>query len=138
VYLGQYQLGDRLPIRVFCSDSDDLPVEPDEAPRACLRNASGVAVPDLWIPPLNRSGSPGLFQYPLHLDARFSTGYYAVEISWKVSGSPRATVVQFQIVAGGDPEGAVLSMYAFSRPHAEFLVYQTDSAKIHKGRNPSV
>jgi hypothetical protein len=96
MYLGQYQLGDRLPIRVLCSDADDLPVEPDEAPRACVRNVSGVAVPDLWLPPLDRTSAPGLFQYPLHLDARFATGYYVAEISWKAGGNPRATACSFR------------------------------------------
>lgn len=138
MYLGQYQLGDRVPIRVFCSDADDLPVEPDEAPRANIANASGVAIHSLWLPPLSRTLSPGLFQHPLHLDARLATGFYRVELSWKVSGNARAAVDQFEIVDAGHEAGSVISMYAFSRPQAEFLVYQTDGKKLYKGRNPSV
>jgi hypothetical protein len=138
MYLGRYQQGDRLPLRVFCSDADDAPVEPDEAPRATIWSTASICASNIWIPPIHRTASPGLFQYPLHLDSRFPAEYYTAEISWKVNGAPRATIVHFEVVGGGHPDGAVISMYAFSRPQAEFLVFQTDAAKIFKGRNPSV
>ena len=44
----------------------------------------------------------------------------------------------FEIIPGGNEEGQVLGMAFYHRPEADHVVYQTESGKIFKGRNPTV
>lgn len=138
MYLGAYQLGDRLPGAILCRGSTLLPVAPDLAPTANIYSVSAGPVAQYSLPPADRPGATGLFARAIHLDARFSVGRYAVHYSWLVSGAARASCDVFDILTGGHADGAVIALYPYHCPHAEFLVQQLDSRKLVKGRNPTV
>jgi hypothetical protein len=42
----------------------------------------------------------------------------------------------FDLIAGGDEGGAVVSMFAIDRPEARYVVGQLASGKLVQGRNP--
>lgn len=137
MYLGDYQLGDRLPLEVFCQNAAGLPVEPDAAPVATVYAGSATtSVVSQLLPPADRFGAPGLFQHTMHLDGRFNTGRYNVLFSWLASGSPRVSLARFYVLPNGNAAGAVIAMTHYRQPQAEFLVQQLDSGRLVKGRNP--
>lgn len=137
MYLGDYQLGDRLPLEVFCQTAAGLPVEPDDAPVATVyAGSSTTSVVSLALPPSDRFGAAGLFQQTVHLDGRFNTGRYNVLFSWLASGSPRVSLARFLVLPGGDARGAVIALAFYQQPQAQFLVHQTDAGRLLRGRNP--
>jgi hypothetical protein len=139
MYLGSYQLGDRVGLVVDCHRPGAVAELPDAAPVATIVGPSGTAVRTLAVPPPEPISQPGLFTFGLHLDGRFAPGRYAVRFSYTVLGATRVPkLATFEVLPGGDPDGAALAMYHFQRPHAAFLVRQLDSGKIVKGRNPRV
>lgn len=139
MYLGDFQLGDRVPLTVFCTNASGAPVSPDAAPAVSifLEGASAPAF-SMRLPPADRVNTPGLFLHALHLDGRFTTGEYVAHVSWLASGAARATLLRFGVLPGGHADGAVIAMYPYRRPHADFLVQQTDGRKLLRGRNPVV
>lgn len=139
MYLGDFQRGDRLPLKVLCTNAAGLPVNPDEAPTATFY-AAGSTTPafSVALPPADPVDATGLFLLAVHLDGRLSEGYYGVQLSWVVSGSPRAELRKFCVIPGGNKDGAVVSMYHYRRPHADFLIQQTDGRKLLRGQNPTI
>jgi hypothetical protein len=131
MFIGAYQLGDRVPLAVL---TDALPAA---APVAVVHGETGPVYSTL-LPQIDRAGAPRLFTRSVHLDARWTPGYYSVQYAWTVAGSGRALVDTFQVLPNGHRDGAVIALYAYHRPHADFLVQQVDSGKIVKGRNPSI
>ena len=80
----------------------------------------------------------GQFLFRVFLNHDFSVGRYTVHYTWAYSSNTYIDIDTFEIVAGGDPDGAINSMYFYHRPHADFVVYQLTSGKIQKRRNPKV
>lgn len=141
MYLGAYQLGGRVALTILCHDANGVPLAPDAAPRVSVHGGqSNVFIAAFDAPPLDRPNAPGLFQMVLHLGGRFPVGYYEAFYTYSVGLGSNNPVEHdsFQVVAGGDPRGAVLALYALNKPHAQFLIQQCDSGKILKGSNPSV
>lgn len=138
MYLGAYQLGGRVHLPAFGADLGGTPANPDAAPRAVVYAASGLPPVGYLIPPTDLGNADGLFGRTIHLDARFSPGDYAALVSYSSGGTPRADLHTFTVLPGGHPDGTVIALYPYHRPQAEFLVQQTDSGSILKGRNPSV
>jgi hypothetical protein len=139
MYLGRFQLGDRLPLVVLTRDGSGQPELPDAAPGAALYppGATAPAV-SLELPPADPIGSPGLFLHALHLGRLFAAGEYRVRYSWTAGGLPRSATGSFTILPGGHPDGTVIAMYRFRRPHADFIIQQLDGGVRVKGRNPTV
>lgn len=137
MFLGNYQPGDRLPLVVDVHHQGAVAV-PDSAPVARVYTAAAATVADYVLPPLDPSNFPGFFGRPVHLDARFGVGQFAVRFAWTVGGLMRAAVKTFAVLPGGHPDGAAIAAYAFHMPQAEYLVLQLDSGKLFKGRNPTV
>lgn len=138
-YLGDFQLGDRLPIKVLCTNAAGLPISPDEAPTASFYAAgSATAAFSVALPAADPTDATGLFLLAVHLDGRLSEGNYAVQLAWTVSGSPRAELRKFTVIPGGNKDGAVVAMYHYRRPHADFLIQQTDGRKLLRGANPTI
>lgn len=138
MYLGVYQLGDLLPLSVLTADADGATALPDAAPEATLFNPDGTVALTLSLPPVDPSAAPGLFGHSFHMDGRLAEGPGRVRYSWAVSGVPRSREGFYEVVAGGHADGAVIAGFAYHRPHGEFIVMETDSSKLKRGRNPAV
>ncbi len=136
VSLGRYPLGGTVHLYLVCTDGARAPALPDNAPRLAVFDSSGNRVLTKQIAIQDRYQVTGLFHHPLFLGAPFGTGHYGVELSYSISGAPFLETAAFDVTGDGNVEGDTLAMYFFRRPHADFVVWQTESGKIKKGRNP--
>ncbi len=89
------------------------------------------------MPIQDRFAVVGFFQYPLLLGSLFPAGQYRVIYQWTIAGNPFSEVASFEVVGtAGHPDGAGLSMIWYSRPTSDFVLFQTESGRIIRRRNP--
>lgn len=137
MYLGRYQLGQEIPLSVRALNSSGVPTAPAAVPTINVYKSDGTKVISAkGIPIVDRYGVTGYFSYNLYLDARFATGSYAIVVSWTVSGFTGRDVLHFEVVRAGNVDGAIVSLYFYRRPHADFILQGTDGGVLTKGRNP--
>ncbi len=79
-----------------------------------------------------------LFGQRLLLTAEFAPGRYEIYYRYRASTYSNVVTDVFEIAAGGDTAGSVVSMVGYKRPHATYVVHQLDSGRIRKGKNPRV
>lgn len=135
--LGDWQLGSEFPI--VCQTTDGTsPAWPDRAPQLALYDGDDL-IRRILMPADSQAQMPGLFRYPLFLDASFpSSGPIHGFVQWVSGGLAFAKPLFFRILPGGDAFGQVIAMTYVRRPSTGFLVYQTDAGEILKGTNPRV
>lgn len=134
---GRYQLGDIVPLGVRATNGSGTPTVPDQAPVATIVSDSAQVL-TLALPIVDRYGITAWFSYPLHLSGIFAAGTYRVVYDWVIGGTAYGSEDTFEIAAGGDGEGAGLSMFWFGRPTSDFLLLQTDGGRIIRRRNPRI
>lgn len=139
MYLGRYFQGQQVPLTLSATDQNGTPGLPGAAPTARVRGDAGV-LQVLALPILDRYGATGLFQTLLTLGSSFPAGRYRVSYHWTQGGFTGTTEDVFEVAPGGDAAGAIISMAWYERPHANFLILQTDpsSGQLLFGRNPSL
>lgn len=137
MYLGRYSLGEEIILPVHATAGGQV-VTPDEAPTVSVYDADGTLVFSAAMPGWDRQRSPGLFAYRRQLDEDFAPGRYAVRTGYRAGGTGRACVHHFEVVAGGDAAGRVVSMLHVARPQADYLVTKTDAGKRLFGRSPTL
>jgi hypothetical protein len=128
-------LGDRLGLALVCTNAG-IPALPDAAPTAAVYDSAGRHVVTYSIPPVRTEDA--MFARAIHLGRLYVIGRYAARLSYAVAGLQRVGLVVFDVVAGGDPAGAVIAGYPFHRPQGEFHVLDLDSGELVRGRNPFV
>jgi hypothetical protein len=142
MYRGRYQLGTHVPLAVLTVNGSNVPSAPASCPRLEVRTAAGAVVfGDKPVPVQDRYGAEvdaTVFAYSLFLDGRFAAGLYTATYRYTLGSYEGVVVDEFEVVAGGDGDGAVIAMHYFDRPHAKFVVMQLDGGSLVKGRNPRV
>ncbi len=131
--LGRFQPGPSVTIGLSTVNAAQSPAMPDAAPIATIVNASSVTI---WTGKIALTPTPFLFSLPIFLGIAYPVGTYQVSYSWDVLGVPVTASDQFEVIAGGDIGGRVISMYAYVRPEATYVVGQLTSGTIVQGRNP--
>jgi hypothetical protein len=134
-WLGTYPLGGTAHCYLRTKNSSGVPTAPDDAPRIVVLGSSGE-VYNSRMPALDPFQITGLFHTPLFIGAGFAAGHYSAVMTYDVGSHSGIEQLEFEVKANGDVEGNILAMHFFRRPHADFLVWQTESGKIKKGRNP--
>jgi hypothetical protein len=137
-YRGRFQIGQEIPLGALCRDGNGTPTVPTLPPLMEIRDDAGAKIVSKKIPIMDRYGQTGLFQYNQFLDGRFSVGHYTVIFYYTAGSYLGIDTDEFDLVAGGNEEGAVISMYYFAKPHASFVVQQTSGGLLFAGRNPSI
>lgn len=137
-YRGRYQIGTHVPLHVLTVNGSNVPSFPTDAPRIEVWSATAKVVSNKAVPVVDRFGQTGLFGHRLFLDGRFSAGRYTVYYRYLVGTYQGVVEDTFEVVAGGDGDGAVIALNYYERPHAVFCVFQLDSGRLVKGRNPRV
>ena len=135
-YAGRHQLGQTVHLYLQCRNASQVPTLPDDAPWLTVLDSAGASVKTVQMPIQDRRQMTGFFHYPLFLGDGFAAGKYTAQMTYQVSSHTGLEVAELEVTAGGNTDGHVLGMYYYRRPHADFLVYQTESGKIKKGRNP--
>lgn len=135
-FLGEYQLGDLVPLSLVTVDADDTPTLPDAAPQADIYSGSAlVASVKLPVVDLTRR----VFGLRLPLSSAFAAGSYDVAFRWLLSATENGATARFEVRAGGHAEGSVIGLSYF-QPNLErpAVVFQTDGGFVGAYRNPRV
>jgi hypothetical protein len=136
MHLGRYQLGNFVLFSVSTVDSSGNVILPDSAPTMDIFVGGTKVISEIKMPLAESKVLRGLFRFSQQLDNRFSIGRLAAIIRYPVSGVWFSTEQFADILAGGDPSGAIVSMHQYEKPTSRFLIHATDSGKIFKGKNP--
>ena len=140
MYLGRYFLGQTVHVVIRTTDVNGAPTLPANPPYIDFRSDSAF-VRQVQVPILDRYVSTGTFVYPLRLDSSFTTGRYSATQFWRVTGGNAYNgldVDYFEVVAGGDSDGSILTQFYWQRPEASYLIQQPESGSLTLRRNPSV
>ena len=138
MYLGRYQNGDWVPLRVRCVDASLDAINPEAAPDYVVYSDTFSDVASGSLPPKDKDKLAGLFEDSFFLGS-LDTGFYTVRYSWSDNSREiGASIDNFEIIGGGDASGSYTSMHFFGPPHADFVVGQLDSDTVDKRRNPRV
>ena len=137
MWLGRYQLGQTVPLRLQCRNAASVAFLPSQPPLAKVFGASGL-VRSKAMPILDRYVITGLFQLPLYLDGQFAPGLYESVYHFTDGSYYGIEVDNFEVVGGGNAAGAIVSMHWYERPHAAFVVAELETGNIFAGRNPRV
>lgn len=140
MYLGRYQQGQTIVFLLQCVNEDGTATLPEIPPQIKIWNPSGTLIATSQMPILDRYAFTGLFYHRLFLSHGYTVtgGWQATYLYNTSSGHYGFQADNFELLPGGDPDGHVVGMYHYRRPHADFLVHQTESGSIKKGRNPRV
>ena len=135
--LGRYQLGQEVPLALQCL-LGDAPDTPDSHPTFEVRaDASASWTIYNRIAADEQGITVGFFRQPMMLDARFAAGRYTVRFRWQDSGANHRTEMHsFQVLPGGNADGAIIAMHHAERPQGRFLIMQTDTGLLKRGLNP--
>ncbi len=136
--IGRFQLGDFVPLQFQSVDGSDTPTWPSSTPTIKTFAADDVTTAVETIRPGARDvqRQTGLFYYPLRLTSSYTTKPYIVTFNWTISGTTYASIAQFNVIAGGDSDGAVIGAHYVRRPEAPTVVYVVDGGKLKAVRNP--
>lgn len=135
-YLGRYQIGQELPLCLQCTLAR-APDVPSTHPTYEARSDAGAVAASGRVAADPLPGVAGVFRGPKFLDDSFDVGRYTIAYRWKDSGgADRVELQVVDIVPGGHPDGAIVSLHPVERPDRTSLVYQTDAGVLARGLNP--
>ncbi len=140
--LGRKQLGDWLPIKLLCRNTSFAEAAPVIAPSYTIypndSDSPVTGADTVSMPPIHRDELTGHFRSFHKLDSNFSTGQYRILKEYTIGSSAFAKEDRFEIVAGGHTGGAYVSLFWYSRPHADFLIGQLDDGTIEMRPSPRI
>ena len=138
MYLGNFMLGQFVPITIQCVDGNGTPTLPAAAPILRIYDQDGLPVgTSKRMPIVDRVASPGLFILSMQLDSSFAVGdTLSVVIQYRIGTDFYVKTCYFAVVGGGDVKGAIISMAFYERPQAKFLVQKLDSFRRNIVKNP--
>jgi hypothetical protein len=126
-YLGRFTRGQKITL------SAEYPSTPDAAPAATVRDPDDISVGTFLLP---MRGGLQNFAITLRIGDWMTLGRYSVTYSFSLSGVPGTASDSFDLVAGGDSGGEVISLFSYDRPEGRYVLAQLGSGKLMQGRNP--
>ena len=120
-----------------CVNSSGVPTMPDAVPVIKVWSGSTLIV-NKEMPLLDKAIQIGLFRYSLFAGELFAIGSYTIELFYVRGGVGVVEERRFDLIAGGNTAGQVISMLYYHRPQADYIVYQTEDGRIRRGKNPRV
>jgi hypothetical protein len=136
MHLGRHALGAELCCTFQADNGSKEAVTPSSPPQATVHSAAGATVESHLVPARDRTRSPSLYTLRVNLDGSYSAGRYMVSFRYASGGTPRLKAATFDVVAGGDASGAVISQFHLERPHATYIVTKCDSGARKFRRGP--
>ena len=141
MHIGRYQLGVEVPLSVVTTNSSGDAAAPDACPTVVIYTSAAVRVSGYngkKIPVVDAANTTGLFRYGAFLGPVFAAGRYTVVYQWVIGAFTGKEVSYFDVIAGGNSDGAVIAMAELQRPHARFVVQHLSSGKLSSNRNPTL
>lgn len=141
-WLGRFQLGDNLPLRMIATDSNGEIAWPTERGTIRIYNPAGTLLYS-DIPYVIDPTRIGMLGANIRLDGTFSTyGLYTVWLQMEMDASAGGRVADavwtFELLPGETDDGFIHSMYYWSRPEAAYVIGANDKGYVFQGRNPIV
>lgn len=137
--LGRYQLGDFVPLTFSAVDNNGTPAWPTATPTVKTYDASDVtsAVETIRPPAHDMQRLTGLFRYLLRLGSSYAADKtYVAVATWAISDTTYGNMFQWDVLAGGDADGAVIGATFISRPEAGVVAYVVDGGNLKTSNNP--
>jgi hypothetical protein len=138
MFLGFYQLGDRVPLRLYTRNATQTPSTPDAAPVVVIYGENGAKFWEGKLPLLDQERQTGYFHRQINLDSAFTSQRYTVFYTWKISSVLLASHEEFEVMGGGDANGAGIAMNYFRQQIADYVLLQDDNGVLNKLRGPEV
>lgn len=139
-FLGRFQQGQELTALLRTTTAAGVPDAPLYHPQAKIyRDGSPPALVESVFLPADQQGvDTGVFRLARQLTGLYGTaGRYLVVFAWTTSaGAGRTLQTSFTLLPGGSPDGATISLFYVRRPNAGYLIRQTDSGLLIRGKNP--
>lgn len=150
--LGRVQQGDWLRIPVWTQNTTPAPAWPTDGsgnvvfPHFTIISPvlahQVLVIQDAVMTAVKRGESAQLGHHyaDQRIGPEFPAGFYYVLVDWQVASASvnRACLHIFEVVAGGDANGAYTALHCYEQPQATFLVGQLDSGRLDVRRNPKV
>lgn len=143
-YLGQFQQGDVVPLRMLSATAPPSPTPAWPAERGTFRiyKPDGTRIYN-WSPNVVDHYRTGFIGVNLRLGSAYTTtglytAYMALEVNTTAKGPVTVAVWTFRIVAGGNPDGHVHSLAYWNRPEAQYIVGANEEGEVFQGQNPEV
>lgn len=140
-WLGEYFLGEWVPVPVTCVNSSGAIANPSAAPTLSIYKADDTPITganDVTMPPFAQGEQTGFFKRDVQLDSNFSAGRYNCLIEYTVGGSAKVETHSFRVMAGGNAKGAYVALWYYPRPHANYIVGQLDDGTLEARRGPKL
>lgn len=136
-YIGRFQLGEILPLRLQCRTSAATEVAPTAAPTYQIYKTNDTAiVAATKLGPYIKGALTGWFAGEEFLDSTFSAGRYNVVYTWASGGSTYRRTDTFEVTAGGNTTGQYIGQKFVRFPHADYVVGLADGGTLEWRRNP--
>jgi hypothetical protein len=136
VYLGRFTLGQWVPLTAIATTGAMTPGWPAAAPVFSVYDGAGGRVLSGTMPPLDLARLVGSFAYLLRMNSAFDAGHYLATITFTLGGTPYSVENRWEVVAGGNADGGLVSLHHYQRPHATFILGRLDSDQRYIARNP--
>jgi hypothetical protein len=130
LYLGRYRVGD------YVSLSFDTPSPPDFAPVVVITDANNAQIASFAVASTTRDKLE--FGLPLFVSTVYHLGTFQVYFHYTIAGASALNQATFDVVAGGDSGGAVISLHGVDRPEARSIIAQLASGRLVLGSNPAL
>lgn len=128
--------GQRLPLVLVTRNGSGTAVQPDRCPTARLYNDAGTLITSYRLPVCDKFGQTGLFEFVQLMDGRFTVGRLKIVYLWTAAAVAYSSVDIAEVTAGGDPEGAGVSMFVLDTPVGQQVLTQQESGNVLRRRNP--
>ena len=138
MFLGFYQLGTLLPLRVRTTTAAGVPTNPDAAPQARIIGEDGTTFQTVSLPMFDQERITGYFHHRVSLTADYTVQRYTVLYTWLIGDVLMASTEEFEVIPGGDTSGSTIAMHYFRQESADFVLLQDDSGVLNKLRGPEV
>lgn len=138
MFLGVYQQGDRVPVRLQCRKADRSLSNAATPPVLAVYGPDGALVERVKMPRDLQGVADGHHRYALPLGEDYATaGLYTLVGQWTTTlGFQGARMWTFFVQEGGHADGAVTALHCYRRPDCTYLVRVTEAGIVHRGRNP--
>jgi len=132
-YVGRYQIGEKVSVFAKCVPGGKS-IQPTVA--GLMRVYGGSSIVRNAILPVESTDqrSVGLFRGRFTPDNTDSPGRYFALLSFFADGRPRAEVLAFELLPGGNALGAIMSVFSTTRPDNSVLLAHTEAGKVTTGR----
>lgn len=137
-YLGRYMLGQWVAIPLDAVNASGVAVAPTAAPTVSIYDEAWSAVgTSKSMAPRDRTIN-GSFEREFFLGFEYAAGFYTARVAYAAGGSTYPRLYRWEVVGGGNEDGAVIGQTFYERPDSPHVVGYQDGGDLVPRRNPRI